>query len=169
MARGDIDNLDQLRDVQAIRVAAVSLAKGIFCFQDTTNGLKVVPTSAQPIASRIRFLREATDNTGGSVGDKVAETYKALAIVHNQADQAITVGALIKASTNHAGEAEADAVPADITGGEAPTEAEHIAVLAFLRRTGLGICLGKEGTIGKTIGTDPADCADEDIGVFRML
>lgn len=169
MARGDIDNLDQLRDVQAIRMAATTIAAGILGYQDTTNGWKVCPTSSQPVATRIRFSREAIDMTGLSAGDKVVETYKHDAIVHGLCDGAIVVGAVIKPSVNVAGAFQTDAVPADLTGGESPTEAEHIAVLAFLRRTGVAYFLGKEGTVGKTVGTDPADAADTNIGVFQML
>src|SRR5687767_5031976 len=109
MARGDIDNLDQVRDVQTIRCAAVNIGAGSLVYQDTTNGLKVLPTSnAAIIASRIRFLKDAVTNSGGSVGDKVADTFKGGAIVHGLCDGAIVVGAITKGSVNVAGAFQSD-------------------------------------------------------------
>ena len=164
MTVGDVLNKPFLSDRQVNNVADnVSLAAGIMVYQDGANGIKIVPTSSQPQASRIRFLEKAADNTvtGHVLGLIKAETYKCGArVVPIKGDGAIVVGAYVRASTNNAGEVMTMAIPADLTGGESPTEAEHILVLEFLRRA-LGIYQHHLGE-GVQTGSEPTDAADDD-------
>lgn len=166
MTRGDVLNKPFLSDRQINGVADnVALAAGILVYQDGANGLKVVPTSSQPEASRIRFLEKAADNTGsGHAALAVkAETYKSGAQVVGKADGALVVGLAVKASTNNAGEFEALVIPPDPTGGQDPTEAEHISLLEYHRRR-VGIYRGHLGEINQS-GSEPTDAVDNDVDI----
>lgn len=171
MTRGDVLNKPFVSSRQVLDCADnVSIGAGSLVYQDTTNGMKVVPTTSQPQASRIWFLEKAVDNTvtGHAKGFVAGEVYKQGALVVGKADGTITPGAYCRASTNEAGSFQIMAIPADLTGGESPTEAEHILVLEFLRRA-VAIYQGHLGE-GKQIGNDPTDAADDDVNcVFRML
>ena len=128
---GTIVNRHQITDVISADVAAnVNLTAGMAVYEDTTNGMKVVPTSSQPIASNVRFVgREAQNNTGGTKGDKKIETYKHGAIICVKAEGNIPLGSKLRCSTTTAGSLMALADPADAALTSTFTDTEVEAAL----------------------------------------
>lgn len=157
--QGDIENKHMLTDVVVIKQAAVNLAKGVFVYQDAALGAKIVPIDSSVLGRRVRFLENASDNTGGAVGDKNVETYKKGAIVIAKCDGAIVVNQRVKASTTTAGRVIALVDPTNP--GAAYAEAEADSLYNYIIH-GIGTYLGHKGE-AEGSGNDPTDAADGDL------
>ncbi len=149
-AVGDVYNWQNLTDVVTTQASVNNLASGIFCYQDGTNGITVLPITSIPEAGRIRFLPVGVDNSGGSVGTFDVETIKSGAIVVAQCDGAIVVGDRVVGSITTAGRCN-----------------RRNATTAELEEV-IGTYLGHSGELEET-GSDPTDAADGDLVVIQMI
>jgi hypothetical protein len=91
------------------------LTKGMATYQDAANGIKVVPTAAQPPASEVRFTEVEQDNLTGVKGDKKTETYKSGTIMVVLAGNSIPIRSKLRASEVIAGSLDALADAVDST------------------------------------------------------
>lgn len=171
--QGDILNWQELTDVQNNQVAdSVVITKGTLVYQDTTNGLKVVPTSSQPQGKLVRFAVQGADNTvtGHTKGFFSVETVKQGARVVGKCEGVIPVGSRVRASLNTAGSFAALAPPIDATlaatvaGTAANTDINAVRDYAEFD---IGFYVGHPGE-GDQIGKEPTDGADGDLGVFVL-
>lgn len=156
--KGDVYNWHQITDVVVGKIAAsANIANGDFVFQDGANGFKIVPTSSQPNAQRVRFCPIGFNNSGGVLGARNIETIKKGAKVVARCDGTINVGEIVKPSTTTAGRVIAIADQAT------PTAATNEAIL-YGR---LGIYLGHVGEI-EGVDNDPTNAADGDLVVIQL-
>jgi hypothetical protein len=145
---GDVYNWHELTDVITTTASANNLASGSFVYQDGTNGITTVPTTAIE-TGRVRFLPVGVDNSSGSAGDFDVETVKHGAIVVARCDGAIVVGEHVRTSGT--------------TAGRCATEGATELVVG----TSLGVYLGHVGELEET-GNDPTNAADGDLVVIQM-
>jgi hypothetical protein len=146
--QGDVYNWHELTDVQVGGASANNLTSGTFVYQDGSNGITVVPTTAIE-TGRVRFLPVGVDNSTGSAGDFEVETVKHGAIVVARCDGAIVVGEHVKTSGTTAGRCSSEGSTELVVG------------------TSLGVYLGHVGELEET-GNDPTNAADGDLVVIQM-
>lgn len=152
-------------DIKVLGIAdSVTLTDGMLVYQDGSNGLKVVPTSAQPQAGLIRFLPFGYDNGSGVSGHAkyrtFLTTYKRGARVVGKAEGAIVVGAEVRASTSTAGSFATLSVPADIT---TPANIAAVNAISAYLRARVGVYNGHPGQgIEQGSTKQPTDAADGD-------
>lgn len=79
------------------------LTKGQVVFQDAALGVKVVPTSSQPSASKIGVIENDSKNNPGALGAKSVEVYKHLCIAVVKLDGTLAIDGKVRASTTTAG------------------------------------------------------------------
>lgn len=166
MTLGDIENKPFLSDIVVQNVADnVALTAGMLVYQDGINGLKVVPTTAQPVGSRVRFLEKAADNTitGHALGLIKAHTFKKLARTVCRCDGVLEVGARVRASTTTAGRVIAVAEPADPGATYLEADVDSLYEHSVF---GIGTYIGRQKE-GVEIGNEPKDAADGDDVVIQ--
>ena len=157
MTVGDVHNKQFVSDKQIVIVAAsTNLAVGLV-YQNGANGLIQVPTSSQPLATRVYFNPVAQNNSSGAAGDLSAMVYGDGAIVSGTADGAITVGTLVKLSANVAGAFQAYT-----------PDTSSVANYETARKLIVGVYLGHEGE-GEEKGTKPTDAANAETNCKFMI
>ena len=119
MAQSNLGNIKN-KPVAAFGVKVVpqaantSLTKGQLVYQDGALGLKVVPISSQPAASRIGMIENDSNNNPGSLGNKAPEVYKHHTIAVVKLQGTMSIGGKFRASTTTAGMVSEIADPTDL-------------------------------------------------------
>ena len=167
VAYGDVINRADVKDVITGPVAAsTSLVIGLV-YEDAANGWKQAPVDGSISGQKMYWLDRDTDNSSGSLGDKIITVYGDGAIVVGKADGAIPVDGRVKASTtaSHNGQFISNPVPTVADEGDtsmtdlgAEIAAATQAVYTYFDQT-VGKYLGnqKERTQSATSRTAAAD------------
>ena len=115
------------------QAANTALTKGQLVYLDEPNGIKVVPITSQPPASKVGVIENASDNNPGTLGAKSVEVYKYACIAVIKLDGTMPVGGKGRASTTTAGRGEKIDDPANSALNATFSDTEVEAELNTLR------------------------------------